>query len=279
MKCLSFKILICVLFLTVGQTKFSFAASNNFQMIEDHDIQSYRPSEHGLSDLVFEIRIPKLLELLRVKKSFNNIETIYYKVYWIYPGQYSIVVNGVPKGLSGLERELRSVVREYLEYVVPEKFYSKMRPYQFEKKLVDGAVLLVGEDQTYKRNIGRIEISFDKIGTLKHLKVYHPEVRMETNTEFFFANKTWSKNRKVLHSLIRSNISEFKKVEEKINVVYQSVEGLGFPHEINVTTTVYIKAKVKDEYKEIDKKQVEILLSNFEVNTKKARRHILSSEQ
>lgn len=257
----------------------SALAQQRFSELEQYDLRAYSPVNYGLKDLVFEIRISNLKEILQDQYNLKNLIDVYYKVYWIFPGQYKIEVEGIPQGFVDLQIELRELIKDKLEFVIPMPFMAKIRGYELNYKSKGQKVIIEGVDRGQTREINRIEIELDTTGKLQTLSSFSPSG--VSRAEFDLGIKPWSHNKWVLDTF-QTIVPIFNgevRVVHKINYVSQA--GIGLPSEIEVKTIQ--SAEVTNEEGKKEQRKFEsgstISFSKYEINTGKAQRYITQGIQ
>ncbi len=241
--------------------------------IENFDIRYYDPSNYGLRDLVFEIRMTNLVETMKQRLQIKDLVDVYFKIYWMYPGKYKVDVEGLPAGFNEIKNELKTMVKNRLDFVIPQKLSPKVRSYDLKSKKSKKGTTIVGTDKTHTRAVNEIRLSFDGGGKLTGFKTMSP---MGVNSsEMKMSAKSWSHNKWVVDRLVVKAIQGIQMTEIRHDVKYENVDGFGFPNKVEVKTTrKLVKPKsVKDKSDELELK-TEVLFSKYEVNTGKAQRYI-----
>lgn len=254
-------------------------AQQKISEIEQIDLRAYSPVNYGLKDLVFEARISNLKELLEDQYNLKNLIDVYYKIYWIFPGQYKIEVEGVPEGFVDLRLELRELIKDKLEFIIPLPFASKIRGYELSYKSKEPTIVISGVDRSQTRDVNRIEMELDQKGRLLSLTGFSP--RGMSRSEFDLKIKPWSHNKWVIEKFQNSNPFPGGEVRVVHDIKYDSLAGLGLPSEIEVKTIQTISVPSKDG--EPESKTVEqgskIVFSKYEINSGKAQRYITQGIQ
>jgi hypothetical protein len=244
--------------------------------LEQYELRSYSPVNYGLKDLVFEVRISNLVDLLKNQMAMTNIIDVYYRVFWIFPGQYRIEVEGLPRGFEELKAELRQLLMERLEFVVPQSLASQLRSYKLSYKARGNPVIVQGRDDTNTRAVNLIELEFEPNGKLRAFEAFSPGSRSQTSIDS--SVKPWSHNKWVVDRLITTQIVGTQKTIVETKVSYTTVAGIGLPEKVDVETThtVELAEEVKSGIKAEDIPSVKsgstFLFSKYEVNTGKAQR-------
>lgn len=246
--------------------------------IEEFDLRLYNPKKFNLKDLVFEARISNLKEILEEKKIFGELIDVYYKVHWIFPGEYRVDIEGLPKGFKELKTELIGLILTRLDFVIPEDFSSRFRAYTFKKESTSSGIKLLGEDKTHTRTINRVQLDFDKRNLLKKFHTFSPAG--STQTSFDFETKRWSQNKWVLSSMETLSTTGNISLTTTMDFDYESIAGIGLPSEIKIKMKQSLI--LPDEVKEKPKPQESEYTINFtkyEVNTGKAASYIMNNKQ
>jgi hypothetical protein len=261
-------LMVALLATIVGNSE---AQAQNISEIEQYEVRTYTPINYGLKDLVFEVRVKNLKEILEGQYNLKNIVDIYFKVYWIFPGQYQINVEGLPEGFVELAAELKSILKGKLEFVVPKDISSKLRPYKLSYKSKTPTVI-EGVDPTQGRMANRIELIFEESGKLKKFRSFSPY--KVTESILGLGIKSWSHNKWVVeeYSMIIKTGQEL--LTEKNEISYKAYSGVGLPILISTTTTVEVKRQQdgKEELVKLSSQASELTFSKYEVNTGKAKK-------
>lgn len=236
------------------------------EVVESFDLRSYGPIKNGLKDLTCEIRVEGLTKKLKEELvSLNIKEEIFYKLYWLYPGKLDIVVEGLPKGFLELKANLKNLVINRVDYLIPQDLAKRLRSYQLEVKKLKNSTVVKGIDPTNNKAINKIELIFDGDETLKTYKSYSPLGYQESN--FTYTKKSWSKNKLVLEATEAKSIQGPQVTEIDTEIKYENQVGFGFPEEISIKTTQYVVAPGKEEKKQERKGKTKISFSNYKINS------------
>lgn len=266
------KLLFCLFILTLGSSALAQVAE-----IEEFDLRMYNPKKAGLKDLVFEARISNLKKILDEKKIFGELIDVYYKVHWIFPGEYRITIEGLPKGFKELKEELVGLILTRLDFVIPEDFAPRFRAYSFKKETVSNGVRLLGEDKTHTRPIDRIQLDFDKRNLLQEFHTFSPAGT--TKTSFRFDTKRWSQNKWVLHNMKTTTTAGNVSSSTEMDFEYESIAGIGLPSTVQVkmTQSLILPDEVKDQPKP-EEVEYTINFTQYEVNSGKAATYIMNNK-
>lgn len=247
-------------------------SSYGVEVVESFDLRTYDPIQNGLKDLYCEVRLKGLTERLKKELVSLNIKgEVYYKLYWLYPGKVDIVVEGLPKGFQELRNNLKNLIVNRIDYLVPHKLGKKLRSYELRSKKISSGVMVEGTDPTNNQAVNKLEISFDREGRLKSYKSYSPLGFQQSN--FGYIKKSWSKNKWVLNNSKAKTIQGPQVTEIETGIDHENVVGFGFPGKIKITTTQYIVAPGKEEKKQERTGTSELSFSKYEINSGKATKH------
>jgi hypothetical protein len=271
------KILSCIFILT-SFASISLNAANTPAEIENFDIRYYHPVNYGLKDLVFEVRVRNLLETLNKRLSLGTLADIYFKVYWMMPGKYKLEVNGLPRGFKEIKSELKNMIKNRLDFVIPLKLAPKVRSYSLQSKKLKSGTSIVGKDKTHTRAINEIRLKFNNKGMLRGFKTFSP--MGVNNSKFEMSAKGWSHNKWVVDALTVESIQGIQKTSMKHKIDYLSIDGFGFPLKVKISTSQeLLKTKDSKAAKSSRKLDSEIMFSKYEVNTGKAQRYIIQGKK
>ncbi len=242
--------------------------------IENFDIRYYHPANYGLKDLVFEVRVKNLLESLNRKLSLGRVVDVHFKIYWMLPGKYKIEVAGLPKGFKELKSELRNMIKNRLDFVIPQKLAPRVRSYSLTRKKLKNEVNIIAKDKTHTRLISEIRLKFNKKGMLKSLKTLSPAG--VNNSLMKMTAKSWSHNKWLIDVLTVNKTQGVQKTSMKYKIDYLSIDGLGFPKKISILTTQELLQTRGAKSKKNERKvESEIIFSKYEINSGKAKRFIV----
>lgn len=245
--------------------------------VEDFDLRSYSPIKNGLRDLYCEVRLKGLTD--RVKKQFVTLKIkkeIFFKLYWVYPGKFDFVVEGLPRGFFELRQNLKNLVSSRIDYVIPQKLAPKLRSYNLKVNKSSSGFLIIGDDPTNNRTVNKLEINFMKDGRLSRYKSYSPLGFQQSN--FSYSKKSWSKNKWVLEEVEAKTIQGPQITESLTTIKYGNQVGFGFPENVLVKTKQYVAAPGKEERKLERKGESKITFSKYKINSGVAQKYFRSQE-
>ncbi len=236
------------------------------EIVESFDLRSYNPIKNGLKEFTCEIRVEGLTDRLKKELVSLNIKNeVYYKLYWLYPGKMDLVVEGLPKGFLELKANLKSLVVNRIDYLVPQELGKRLRSYELEIKKLKVGTMVKGLDPTNNRAVNKIELFFDDDQRLSSYKSFSPLGFQES--KFKYKKKSWSKNKLVLEESSAKTIQGPQVTEIDTEINYENQVGFGFPEEIQIKTTQYVVAPGKEEKKQERKGKTKITFSNYKINS------------
>lgn len=240
-------------------------AAEPLQLLEEFDLRSYHPEGQGLKDLVYEVRSPELLKELSTNQALGKIVDVYLKVYWIYPGNYKLQVEGLPKGFSDIEEMVKNHFLPSLQYVIPENFAPKFKNYKLSSKVLsDKNIQINGNDESGMNDVLKVEVILDSGMRPKTIKT--ESIHGKIQTDLAYSVKSWSKNKWVAdHIVTMTNKDENAKTSLIQSLKYEIVSGFGFPKKLISIFKSFLSGKLLGN--EIKKT---FNYSNFEVNSGKA---------
>lgn len=250
------------------------AGHSSISEIEEYEVRAYSPVNYGLKDLVFEVRVKDLEELLTEGYNLKNITDVYYRVFWMFPGQFKIEVLGLPDGFVEVENELKQILKEKLEFVIPGKLSTKLRSYQMSYKSKSPAVLQ-GIDPTQSNIVNRVELAFAKNGKLESLTAFSPHSVVKSMVKSGI--KSWSHNKWVVEKYSVESKLPNQVITVDNDIEYDTFSGVGLPTKINVTTKIESLYQEDEEIKkrEQSKTSGELEFTKYEVNSGKAKKNIV----
>jgi hypothetical protein len=265
------KLLVYILLVATGLV----FAQEKIDELEQYEVRSYTPQKNGVSDLVFEARIDGLTEALSKNLVLGKLVDVSFKIYWLSPSLYKIEVQGLPKGFAEIRASLTSLVKDKLEFVLPEKFSEKFKGYTLKAEPIADGKLIHAIDASYSMAVSEADITIDKSGQLKKIETKAPMSFVKT--EFFHSPKSWSNNKLVLDKVVLTSNQGAARFITTNDLDYVSVNGIGFPSKITVknVSEVTVPANGKEKEKKVKNGTGStIRLTKYEVNTGKAQRYI-----
>lgn len=246
----------------------------NDQLIQKFDQGQYSPAKYGLKDLTFEVRIANLEKELKQRFALDKVNDLHFKVYWVMPGKFLIEVEGLPNGFEALRNELKKLIVERIEYVIPQDMSNRLRGYEFAvEKIGKNDSLLKGKDRTQSNPISEIHLTFSHDTSLKSMKTYSPSGSQ--TAKFDSAIKPWSHNKRVVEKVQVDSVMGIQKTKIETDIEYLTVDGFGLPSKIETKTTITAMTN-----KENEKTQVSSIMKfdSYKVNSGAAQRKILAND-
>lgn len=242
------------------------------EILSQFDQDQYSPAKYGLKDLVFEIRVDGIEKDLKERFALNKLDDPRYKVYWLSPGRIEIEVLGLPPGFTSLKQELKKLVYERIEYVVPQDLSARLRGYRFEdKKLKNNLIQLVGKDETNTKPISKIELVLAPGGVIKSLKTYAPSGSQLA--KFSIGQKNWSHSKNVVEGVEVVGVTGIQKNTLQTEINYISKDGFGFPSEIRTKSIIEAMTNTNNSMK--SETQAKLVFGEYEVNTGQAQKYFM----
>tara|TARA_R110000868_G_scaffold97619_9_gene268617 strand:+ start:7539 stop:8369 length:831 start_codon:yes stop_codon:yes gene_type:complete len=260
--------LICLLFLCLSV--FDAGANNDTDMIKRFDQNQYSPIKYGLKEVVFEARVSGLEESIKNRYALTKLNDLHFSVYWLSPGRVEIEVIGLPPGFDTLKQELKRIIYERLEYVVPQDLSGRLRGYNFESsRMKNSDVLLKGKDETHSKAISQINLVFAQDSSLKSMKTFSPS---GSQTAVFKSEvKPWSHSKRVVTQVSVEGVTGIQKTIVETAISYVAKDGFGVPQSIKTNTKV--EAMTNKDGAQHSTISSEILLSDYKINTGTAQKY------
>lgn len=223
--------------------------------VSDIDQRLYYPQDMSLKDLYLEIKIDGLSELIKQRLDNPLIKDVIFKVYWLFPGKVSIEVDGI-KGFEELKTELKMMVAEKLDFIVPEKIGQKFRSYNF-KRTKEGVEL---DDESGDKLITKVIMQLEDGELLKGVKITGAGIN--TQIEYDSSVKRWATNKYSFDKVeIKSIQGDRISVKEDL-IDYIVVQGYGFPSKIKTTQ----KSEAKGSKEKAQIATVTYVFDKYKVN-------------
>ncbi len=256
-------------FFTLFTLSFSVLSSEQLQLF---DLKTYDPVKVGLKDFTCEVRLKGITE--KIQKDFAAIKLkgeVYYKLYWAYPGKVDFKIEGIPPGFNELRQNLKNLVVNRLDYLIPQALGKRFRGYELIEKKLGSGVRVIGTDPTNTLPINKVELYFDRDEKLKSYKSFSPLGFKESTFEY--KKKSWSKNKWVLEGVEAKMIQGPQVTEIVTEMDFENIEGYGFPTEIKVETTQYVVSPEDNEKKNERKGESILTFSKYKINDGAALRY------
>ncbi|GAB4012196.1 MAG: hypothetical protein Fur0010_07830 [Bdellovibrio sp.] len=215
-----------------------FVCFAEIEKISDLDQKLYYPQDQSLKDLYLEAEIVGLSELVKKRLDNPKIQEIKFKIYWLFPGKISIDVEGI-NGFEELKTELKMMIAEKLDLIIPEKMGQKFRSYTMKKKT--GGIDLV--DETGDKLISKVSIDLDDNDVIKKVRVLGAGI--DNTINYKATVKRWATNRYSFDKVDIENVQLGRKSKRVDEISYGVVQGYGLPFEI--TTQQYMEMENSKE--------------------------------
>ena len=238
---------------------FNQALSSSQNIFEDHKLQTYSPLKAGVKDLLFDIRMDGLLDSVKKTTSLTSLEDLYFRVYWAYPGQYRIDVEGLPKGFKMLRKNLKSTIKPIVDIIFSDDFVRQFERVPFIKNS--------NKKRTYVKKkqageVSNISVEFNKRGILKTINSSSPYSKFETT--FNHKLRSWSKGKYVMDKITIAEMTNGLVSTKVFDVERELQTGVGLPKKVSIEQSLKRKEKV------INSTTQNFHFTNFHVNTGKA---------
>ncbi len=250
--------LIIVLLLSV-----SSVFSNTSKLFEDHKLRTYTPLGSEITDLFFDIREPNLESYVKANTALEP-DDIYYRVYWAYPNNIRIRVEGLPEnGFKLLKQTLIAKVKPFVELVLVKDLTTPLENSAFKKdvKTANRFVRVKGKNELLD-----LELELYPTGQIKEIE--SKSTNLITKTQFSYSKKSWSKGKTVISQIVISEGRGGASVEKEIEIEYDKVGIYGLPSKI-ITKSFAINGD-----KKIDLGKMDLEIKNYQINTGQAKKII-----
>ena len=246
----------------------SNAISSTSTIFEDHKLQTYSPIVAGAKDILFEIRVDGLIDNIKRTTAISNIEDLYFRFYWVYPGEYRIEVEGLPKGFAVLKSNLKNQVKPYVDMIFSEDFIRQFERTPFVNDPKEKNSYIKKEDTS--STVSSVRIKLNEKNLLS--EIYSKSPYSTVLSQFEYKLRSWSNGKNVLTKIVieekGSGIVNMKTIDDEREVF----SGIGLPSEIKIEETVSRDSKI------ITTSNLKLNFSNYNINTGKADRFIRDSK-
>ena len=247
------------------------------EAIRYFDIKYYDPANYDLKDLYFEVQVPGLAEKLNERMSYGKIENVYYEVFWLTHDKFKIKVKGLPEGFKKLRNELKSLVYNRIDYVLPQKLAPKLEGYTIEEKKIKGGEKFVKAiDETHEKNINKIHLKFDSDGKLREFKTFSPSGTQIARMSY--KKYPWSHEKWVADEIKVKSLLGVQKSTINHKISYQKISKYGLPKKIKFVTRQELVGNQGDG-EETPQREIEttLLFNQYKINQGIAKKEILKS--
>lgn len=242
------------------------ALSSTDTIFEDHKLRTYSPLKVGVKDLFFDIRMEGLLNNVKKTTSLTSLDDLYFRVYWTYPDQYRIVVEGLPKGFRMMRNNLRAVVKPYVDLIFSDDFIRQFEKVPFKQSSTDKKTYVKKKDKS--TDVSDIQITFDSKGILNKIVSTSPYNKVDT--EFDYKLRSWSNGKFVMNKIKIREAANGIVNNKEISIDRELQNGVGLPNSVTIEETLMRKEKV------INSTTQKFTFSNYNVNTGKVKKIIES---
>lgn len=233
--------------------------SSSSNIFEDHKLQTYSPMKVGVTDLFFDIRVDGLLEKVKKTTALTDLEDLYFRVYWAYPDQYKIVVEGIPVGFKMLKRDLKNQVKAFVDLIFLDDFVRQFERVPFIKDPKSKKSYI---KKMSKSDVGDVKINLNNKGIIEEINSMSPYSRIKTTFEHNL--RSWSKGKYVMSKVsIKQNTSGMVS-EKNIDIERSLYSGMGFPKNLTV------EQKLKRGEQVINSSSTTYRFTNYNINTGKS---------
>lgn len=233
----------------------------------DFDQKLYYPQDQSLRDLFLEAEIVGLSDLIKQRLDNAKIQKVVFKIYWLFPGKIAIEVDGI-KGFEELKTELKMMIAEKLDYLVPEKIGQKFRSYNLKKE--GEKILLL--DETGDKLVSKVEIELDEKDIIHIVKVIGAGVNNKIT--YKSSMKRWGNNKFSFDQVVLENNQMGRKSKRTDNISYGVVQGYGFPSEIETIQEL----EIENSKEKIPNSTIKYLFKNYKVNEGEALKYFNSKK-
>jgi hypothetical protein len=263
---------ILIVFLTLSSATWGKNKSPE-SLVKTYDLRTYSPVKFDLKDLVFTLKSDEITKQVKKLIATADIKDVSFTFYWMFPGKAAIEVNGLPNGFERIKTNLKNMVLQRLDFIIPQKLGNTLRSYKLSLAGQKGDRLLVlAKDKTNIKTINEIKLHFIDTGMLKKIETSSPAGYESFEKDM--STKSWSHNKWVLDELKVITISGLKKTATNYKLDYGKVAGMGFVKEIEISTVSEMQFS---DGKEVKKNRVEdfqtVEFSNYKVNEGLARNY------
>lgn len=251
---------------------FFMMSSMASEAVQLFDLKTYDPVKVGLKDFSCEVRLAGITD--KIKQNFPTLnikDEIYYKLYWVAPGKVDFQVMGMPSGFREIKQNLKNLVVNRLDYLIPQPLGKRFRSYKMTEMKQSGGIKVIGEDPTNSLPVNKVDMFFDNEGKLSSYKSYSPVGFRESR--FDYGKKSWSKNKWVLKEVEAKMIQGPQVTEIETEIDYKNYVGFGFPEKISIETKQYVVSPEQNEKKNERTGKTEITFSNYKINDGAAQKY------
>lgn len=224
-----FKTLILIFSLSyVSPYNAQAAKKTPSQLVKEFDESFYNPKDHGLKDLVFDVRIPGLTKQLAQKSIYGKLKDVFFRCYWTSKGKVFVEVKGMPEGFEQVKSGLIGMVHSRFDLVVPYPLFSRLDGYKLKiLKQQDGAQLVQALDKSGLKMINEIYLTFDKEGKLVKLKTIDPLGHDISILKL--SKEKFSKEKYIVDKVLVNSVKRNQEATMQNEVTYKEFDGFALP--------------------------------------------------
>lgn len=236
------------------------AFSEKVGIFDEHKIRSYSPLKGKIKDILFDVRVDGMVDAVKKSTTLTNVDDIYFRVYWYYPDQYRVDVEGLPKGFKVLRASLRKEVKPYIDLIFSDDLVTQFARFRYSKDSKEKNTYVKMKKES---DVTDVSVTFDVNGMMTSIVSKSPFTGVKTELEH--SKKSWSDGKFVTENIkITEKTSAITNVKD-VSINYGLNSGFGLPSDITVDEKFMSGVKVINTNKKI------IKFSNYVINTKKAR--------
>lgn len=219
----------------------AFASKVPLTIKKYEDIQ-YNPVKYGLKRLSFDLNVSGIEDDLNKNFNIGKIRKITYKVNWSLKNSFTIKVMGLPSGFEKIKNDLKNLISERLDYIIPDSLSQQLTGYSFERKDNAGNIIITATDEKYQKSISKILLTFSRDGPIRSIQTYSPT---GTQRSTFVVKKVT--NGKYVPSEISARLNlGVNQTDIKTTLKYENVQGFFFPVKMTFKTTEKSMVNKKD---------------------------------
>jgi hypothetical protein len=239
----------------------SNAFSNNLSIFDDHKLKSYSPTKAGVKDILFDVKLDGLEDYIKKTTSLTDLEDIYFRVYWAYPSQFKVDVEGLPKGFQQLKSNLKSMVKPYIDLIFSDNFVVQFERIPFVKDSKNPNLYI---KKSTELDTTSMVVEFDRNGLMNRIISMTPYSKIETT--FVNTQRSWSLGKYVVTEIqIKEKVNGLTN-HKTITVERELKDGVGLPAKVSLVE------KLLNGDKKINENTKNFKFFNFHVNTGKPQR-------
>lgn len=243
----------------------SFNLAAQVELLKTADQKSYTPKIKGITDLVVDVESDKIRNQLNEMKTLGHIKKLIFKIYWTaQPERFAIDVIGLPEGFKEVKDDLRVNVAKVFEDIIPVPLEKKFATFELTRKVPKN---IVAKDKNTLAPISSFELVFDANDRLEQVIANRPVGEM--NTKYVYERTAFSDGKWVNKSQETMIKEGGQQIVIRKEVSHQSIGGMGFPANIQVSTKMTSEAGSSENSEDFK-------FSNYQINKGDALKFFLS---